>query len=135
MAETNSKIKVEFEQKHLDILEGFVSRMEKAAKGKKSIRGHIFDFLFGRIMMVTVFAGYMYLQNGIPDFTTIQREVLKYDEASKILTISNRGELENYIFKNGEITKNGKVVKDSYLDQIKYAILLNLDYPVQKGFF
>lgn len=126
---------IKLDVSQMEQLESMVARLENAAKGKKTIRTRLWDLLFGRMMLISAFTAYMFLQNGMPDFSTVQKEVLKFDATSGILTISNRGELENFIMQDDKVTKNGKEVFDDYLDQVKYAILLETDYPTQRGWW
>lgn len=131
------KIKMEIDESQLKRFEDCISRFEKAANiiPRKTIKSRLVDFFCGRIMLVGMFAGYLFLQNGIPDFSKVQKEVLNFDQSSGILTIKAYDELENYIFKDGKVTKNGKEVNDDYLEKVGYSILLGTDFPVKEGFF
>lgn len=120
-------------------LENMVSKVEGAVKNgpSKTIRGRLTDFFLGRFFMVVCFAGYMMISNGmsIPNFSKVQRQVLNYDKKSNILTLDNRGKIENFIFSDGKMFDNDEEVSDNFLTQVKRAIVLGEDFPVQKGWW
>lgn len=137
MASINSNMNVKIDESQLQRFEDCITRFEKATKQipRKTIKSTIMDLFFGRMALVGIFAGYMFLQNGLPDFSKVQKEVLKFDEQSGIITLKVYDELENYIFKDGKIMDGGKEVNDSYAEKIKHAILLDTPFPVEKGIF
>lgn len=117
--------------------ESQLQRLEAACKSepKKTIKGRITDMLFGRAFMLICFGGYLWVSSGfsMPNFSKVQRQVLNYDKSSGIVTVDNRGEIENYIFSAGNLLQNGEPQDDTFLDKIKYAIQLGSEFPVEKG--
>ena len=135
MASIDSNMNVKIDESQLQRFEDCITRFEKATKQipRKTIKSTIMDLFFGRLALIGMFVGYMFLQNGLPDFSKVQKEVLKFDEASGIITVKVYDELENYIFKNGKIMDGSKEVTDSYMEKVKDAIFLETPFPVQKG--
>lgn len=127
MAKVESEIEIRIPDDQMKVFNDLVTRIENSkVGGKKSLVGHVKSFIFGRLALFGMFAAYIAFQNGgLPEWSSINRQVLNFDKTANILTVEGQsGELINYILKDQKLFNGREEVSDDWLDNIKNLILV-----------
>jgi len=106
-------------QDQMQRFEAMVTRIEKSV-GPKTWKQKISGILFGRIAILSMVGAYFWMGFEPP-------KVVSFDKANGIVSVEDNGSIQNLIWSDNKLLKNGKALDTEFSRKIEHSLLLGLD--------
>ena len=100
-------------------LEAMVTRIEKSV-GPKTWKRKILDVIFGRISILLMVGAYFFMGGENP-------KVVSFDRANGIVSLNDNGSIQNLIWSDNKLMRDGELFDTKFGRQISNSLLLGID--------
>ena len=106
-------------QDQMQRFESMVTRIEKSA-GPQTWKKKIMNVVFGRVAILSMVGAYFWMGSEPP-------KVVSFDKSNGIVSIKDGDQIQNLIWSDNKLMKDGELFKGKFSQSISNSIMLGLE--------